>query len=134
MSRLSFDNLSRRERQIMDVLFQLGEGGVEEVRTRLPEAPTYSTVRALLGKLERKGFVRHAERELRYVYRPAISPSEARRSALRRLVKVFYEGSVAQAATGLLESSVDKIPQEELERLAELIEKARSSRSRGGRQ
>jgi predicted transcriptional regulator len=127
----SLEDLPRRERQIMDILFELGEAGVETVRERLPEAPSYSAARALLGRLERKGLVDHFERDLRFVYRPAISLRDARRSATRKLVQVFYDGSLAAAASGLLEQAVDRIDAEELDRLAGLIERAREARGAG---
>ena len=125
------ERLSRRERQVMDILFELGTATAEQVRSRLPEPPTYSTARAMLSKLERKGFVEHREQNLRYVYEPTISASHARRTAIDRLAKVFYEGSVGLAAAGLLEQSVDEIPEDELERLAGLIEQARAARDKG---
>ena len=128
--RKRLDDLPRRERQIMDILFALGEAAVEDVRSRLPEPPSYSAARALLARLEGKGFVEHGERDLRYVYRPAVSRSEARASATERLVQVFYDGSVAAAANGLLEQSVDRLDDAELDRLDELIRQAR--RARGG--
>ena len=112
----------------MDILFALGEGTVEDVRTRLPDPPSYSAARALLGRLERKGFVDHGERDLKYVYHPVVSRHEARASATERLVEVFYDGSFAAAANGLLEQSVDQIGEEELDRLATLIERARRAR------
>ena len=130
-NRKRLDDLPRRERQIMDILFALGEATAEDVRSRLPNPPSYSAARALLSRLEDKGFVEHGERDLKYVYRPAVSRSEARASATERLVEVFYEGSFAAAANGLLEHSVDRLDNEELDRLDELIREAR--RSRAGR-
>ncbi|HVS63789.1 MAG TPA: BlaI/MecI/CopY family transcriptional regulator [Thermoanaerobaculia bacterium] len=129
--RKRLDDLPRRERQIMDILFALGEATAEDVRSRLPDPPSYSAARALLSRLEDKGFVDHGERDLKYVYRPAVSRCEARASATERLVQVFYEGSIAAAANGLLEHSVDRLDDEELDRLDELIREAR--RSRAGR-
>lgn len=123
--------LSRRERQIMDVLLEAGEASAEEVRTRLPEPPSNSAVRAMLARLEEKGQVTHAEKGLRYVYRPAISRQEAQRSAVSRLVRVFFDGSAAQAVTGLLGQSADQLEDAELDELSAAIEQARQRR--GGR-
>ena len=123
--------LSRRERQIMDVLLEAGEASAEEVRARLPEPPSNSAVRAMLARLEEKGQVTHGERGLRYVYRPAISRQEAQRSAVSRLVRVFFDGSAAQAVTGLLGQSADQLGDAELDELAATIEQARQRR--GGR-
>lgn len=123
--------LSRRERQIMDVLLEAGEASAEEVRARLPEPPSNSAVRAMLARLEEKGQVTHGERGLRYVYRPAISRQEAQRSAVSRLVRVFFDGSAAQAVTGLLGQSADQLADADLDGLAAAIEQAR--RRRGGR-
>ena len=117
--------LSRRERQIMDVVLELGEASADQVRKRLPEPPSYSAVRAMLSKLEDKGFVRHTERDLRYVYAPAVKKGEARDSAMSRLVRVFFQGSLAQAVLGLVESG-DDLSDEELDRIAAAIAEARS--------
>lgn len=121
-------HLSRRERQIMEILFELGEASAEEVRRRLPSPPSYSAARALLARLEEKGAVKHAERQLRYVYSPAISRSRARRSAVSRLVDVFYEGSVARAVTGMVDLGEDDLSDEELEAIARRIAEARRKR------
>ena len=127
-----YDSLSRRERQIMDVLLESGEATVEEVRQRMPQPPSYSAVRAMLGKLEEKGHIRHVERGPRYVYRPAISRSAARRSALSRLVRVFFDRSAADAVAGMLDLSADGLSDEELDRLSERIEEARRRRESPG--
>ena len=120
--------LSRRERQIMDILFELGEAPAEEVRSRLPDPPSYSAARAMLAKLEAKGQVRHAEKGLRYVYSPVQARSRARRSAVSRLVRVFFDGSVAQAVNGMLGQSVDQLSDEELAEMSRSIEQARRRR------
>ena len=122
-------SLSRRERQIMDVLIELGEAPAEEVRKRLPEAPSYSAVRAMLAKLEAKGHIQHTERDLRYVYAPAAPAGEARDSAVQRLVRVFFKGSVGQAVVGLVDSGED-LSEEELDRIATAIAAARARRDR----
>jgi len=117
--------LSRRERQIMDVLFRLGRATAAEVLVAIPDPPSYSAVRAHLRTLEDKGHVVHEAEDLRYVYLPTMRPEQARRSAVTHLVDTFFGGSVAQAATALLDPKSTRLTADELERLAGLIEKAR---------
>ena len=117
--------LSRRERQIMDVLYRLARASVGEVLSQLDGKPNYSTVRAQLRVLEEKGHVRHEEDGLRYVYLPCVPREVARRSALRHLVETFFEGSTATAVAALLGGEVSRISSEELDRLAGLITKSR---------
>lgn len=117
------DTLSRRERQIMDVLYARGAATAAEVRQALPDPPSYSAVRALLRILEEKGHVRHNQDGPRYVYLPQVSRERARRSALKRLVSTFFEGSAAQAAAALI--GTEQLSKAELERLSSIIEKAR---------
>ena len=124
------DQLSRRERQIMDILFELEEASAEEIRSRLPDPPSYSAARAMLAKLERKGQVRHAERGLRYIYRPAVSRRRARSRAVERLVKVFFGGSLAAAVSGMVDLSGRDLSEEEIDRLADRIETLRRERSK----
>lgn len=126
--RSQLNQLSRRERQIMDILLELGEAPAEEVRTRLPDPPSYSAARAMLRKLEEKGMVRHREESLRYVYAPAISRDEARESAVSRLVRVFFDGSAARAVNALVDRSTSELSDEELDRLARTIDEARKRR------
>lgn len=128
MTRNPLNQLSRRERQIMDILFELGEAPAEDVRSRLPDPPSYSAARAMLRKLEEKGMVRHRAEDLRYVYSPTISREEARESAVSRLVRVFYDGSVAQAVNALVDRSASDLSDEELDRLAARIDEARTKR------
>ncbi len=123
-----YDKLSRRERQIMDVLLELDKATAEEVRTRLPDPPSYSAVRAMLAKLEDKGHVRHKERGPRYVYSPRISRVKARRSAVSRLINVFFDRSVAGAVTGMLDISADQLSDDELDQISAKIEEARNRR------
>ena len=120
-----YQDLSRRERQIMDILYELGEASAEAVRKRLPDPPSYSAARAMLAKLEDKGHVEHFERDLRYVYVPTVAKSVVRRSAASRLVRTFFGGSVTQAVTGLLDASADALSPEELDRLGRLIDQAK---------
>ena len=118
-------HLSRRERQIMDALHQRGRATAAEVQTALPEAPSYSAVRALLRILEEKGHARHRREGARYVYLPRGSRGSARRSALKRVVSTFFQGSVTQAVATLLEESDTQLPDSELQKLQQIIEQAR---------
>ena len=117
--------LSRRERQIMDILYKLERGTVGEVLSQLADKPNYSTVRAQLRVLEEKGHVRHEEHGLRYVYVPCVPREVARRSALRHLVETFFEGSTEKAVAALLGGEVSRISSEELDRLSTLIGKGK---------
>jgi predicted transcriptional regulator len=120
--------LSRREREILEVIFAIGEeASAEEIRERLSNPPSYSAVRAMLAKLEAKGAVKHKEKGLRYVYSPTMARGKARKSALRRLVDVFFEGSKEQAVTALL--NAEKWSDDELEVLTKQIERVRKERS-----
>jgi len=119
------EHLSRRERQIMDVLHSRGNATAAEVLAALPAPPGYSAVRALLRILEQKGHVKHRREGARYVYVPRTSREVARRSALRRVVTTFFQGSVAQAMAALLETADTEVSEEELNRLQELIYKTR---------
>jgi predicted transcriptional regulator len=121
-------DLSRRERQIMDALRELGdEASAEDIRRKLPDPPSYSAVRAMLAKLEAKGAIRHKEEGLRYVYSPTTKRSAARRSAVERLVRVFFGGSPGEAVNALLDA--EKWDPAELEEMAKRI--ARLKRERG---
>src|SRR5271163_4222216 len=117
--------LSRRERQIMDILYKLERASVGQVLAEMAGRPSYSTVRAQLRVLEEKGHVRHEEHGLRYVYVPAVPREVARRSALRHLVETFFEGSTEKVVAALLGGEVARISPEELDRLARLISKSR---------
>ena len=121
--------LSRREREIMNVLFTLGEpASAEDIRTRLTDPPSYSAVRAMLVKLEGKGHVRHREEGLRYVYSPTTSRTTARRTAVQQLVRIFFSGSPGDAATALLKN--ESWSDEELDTLSAEIERVRKERRR----
>ena len=117
--------LSRRERQIMDILYKLERASVGQVLSKLADKPSYSTVRAQLRVLEEKGHVRHEEHGLRYVYVPAVPRDVARRSALRHLVETFFDGSTEKVVAALLGGEVARISPEEFDRLARLIAKGR---------
>jgi predicted transcriptional regulator len=122
---MSHSHLSRRERQIMDVVYRLGKATVGEVMEQLSGNPAYSTVRAQLRVLEDKGHLRHEEHGLRYVYMPKLSRHVARQSALKHLIDTFFEGSAGKAVTALLGKEGFKISDEELDRISELIDKAK---------
>ena len=117
------DTLSRRERQILDILFARNSATAAEVREALPDPPSYSAVRALLRILEEKGHARHESRGTRYVYLPSEPRESARNSALTRIVQTFFEGSAAQAAAALVDSG--SLSDDDLTRLSEMIERAR---------
>jgi len=117
--------LSRRERQIMDVLYELGRATSAEVRERLPDPPSYSAVRAMLRILEDKGHLRHEQEGPRYVFFPAVPRETARESALRRVVRTFFDGSAEGAMTALLDLGVEDLDEEALRRLADRIAEAR---------
>jgi predicted transcriptional regulator len=117
--------LSRRERQIMDILYRHREATAAEVRADLSDPPSYSTVRALLSKLEKKGAVQHRTDGPRYVFAPCGARDDARDSALKRLVATFFDGSPAAAANALLDMSGDNLSAEELQSLLEQIEQSR---------
>ena len=117
----SHSALSRRERQIMDVLYKAGRASVADVLSQLGGKPHYSTVRAQLRVLEEKGHVRHEEDGSRYVYLPTVPRDVARRLALRHLIETFFDGSTERVVTALLGGEATQISREELERLAQLI-------------
>ena len=117
------DPLSRRERQILDILYAKGAASAADVQESLPDPPSYSAVRALLRILEEKGHARHETRGQRYVYLPIVPRESARNSALSRIVKTFFDGSAAQAAAALVDSG--SLSEEELNKLSSLIERAR---------
>jgi BlaI family penicillinase repressor len=120
-------DLSRRERQILDILYQHGQATAAEVQSGLPEPPSYSAVRALLRILEDKGHVRHEQDGPRYVYLPTVARDNAQRSALRHILQTFFDGSTEQAISALLDDSSSKLSGAELDRLARLIDTARRS-------
>ena len=118
-------HLSRRERQIMDVLHEKQSATAAGVRAALPDPPGYSAVRALLRILEEKGFARHREEGARYVYMPRVSKQTASRSALKRVVATFFQGSVTQTMAALLEKAVTELSDAELNQLEQIIKQAR---------
>jgi predicted transcriptional regulator len=130
---MSPPHLSRRERQIMDILHRRGRATVAEVMTDLSGEPAYSTVRAQLRVLEEKGHIRHEEEQLRYVYLPAQSRRTASRSALKHVLDTFFQGSPEQVVEALLGKDGSGVSREELDRIAGVIERARRESKRLGR-
>lgn len=118
-------DLGRRERQIVEAIFRLGKATVNEVLAELADPPTYSTVRAMLGKLERKGYVRHVEDGPRYLYLPAVPTDRARKQAMQNLIDTFFQGSVESAAAALLGMEGGTIDRETVERLTTKVAQAR---------
>ena len=114
--------LGKRERQIMDVLYAQGRATVAEVLEKLPDPPSYSSVRAMLRYLEDKGYVRHDEDGPRYVYSPSAPKAEVRHSALSHVVTTFFDGSVSSVVASLIEST--SLPDEEYQRLSRLLDDA----------
>jgi predicted transcriptional regulator len=125
MARTLLTDLSRRERQIMDLLFRQGRATAAEVQRGLPDPPSYSAVRAMLRILEEKGHIRHEQDGPRYVYAPRHDREKASHSALRHVVQTFFDGSAEQAVAALLDSRTATVGDEELARMAKLIAKAR---------
>ena len=119
--------LSKRERQIMDVLYRLGRATAADIRQALSGGPNDSTVRTQLRVLEEKGHVRHEEHGLRYVYLPTVPRHAARRSALKHLVETFFDGSPASVVTALLGAEAARLSDDDLDRIARLIESARKA-------
>ena len=122
---MSSTGLSRRERQIMDILYQRGKVSAAEVRQAMPDAPSYSAVRAMLRILEEKGHVKHQAEGMKYVYAPTVARDKAKRSAVKHLLDTFFADSPAQIVAALLDVSSTRLTREELDRMSEMIEKAK---------
>ncbi len=122
---LTLLNLSRRERQIIDIIYRRGRASAAEVTEEMSDAPSYSSVRTLLTILERKGHLKHVEEKGRYIYFPTRRRHDAGKAALQRALQTFYEDSVEKAVAALLDASAPRLSSEEMERLARLIERAR---------
>ncbi len=119
------DPLSRRERQIMDVIYAQGQATAAEVVAALPDPPSYSSVRALLRILEEKGHLKHQQDGLRYVFMPTVARDRAKRSALKGVLQTFFDNSTEEAVAALLDISQAQLSTAELDRLSELIEQAK---------
>jgi predicted transcriptional regulator len=119
-------DLSRRERQIMDFLYQRGRAGVSEVLAGIPDPPSYSAVRAMLRTLEEKGHVRHIEDGRAYIYEPIVRKDDARQGALSHLLKTFFDGSTEKAVAALLDLKSQHLTKDELDRVSKLVDAAKS--------
>jgi predicted transcriptional regulator len=119
------EKLSRRERQIMDVLYERGRATAAEILAALPDPPSYSAIRALIKVLEDKGHVKHQEDGPRYVFTPSVARSKARRSAVKHLLQTFFDDSAGEAVASLLGLSAGKLKPEELDKIEDLIARAR---------
>ena len=119
------DGLSRRERQIMDILYQRGKASATDVREAMPDAPSYSAVRAMMRVLEEKGHVKHQAEGLKYVYVPVVTRDKAKRSAVKHLLDTFFSDSPEQVVAALLDVSSTRLTQDELDRMVQLIERAK---------
>jgi len=120
-------DLSRRERQIVDILYTQGRATAAEVQSALPDPPSYSAVRAMLRILEEKGHIRHEQDGPRYVYLPTVARDNAKRSAMRHMLQTFFDGSAEQAISALLDDGATRFSSAELDRLARMIDTARKS-------
>ena len=117
--------LSRRERQILDILYRRGKASAADVLAAMEDAPSYSAVRALLRILEEKGHVRHETEDVKYVYLPTVPRDKAKRSAVKHLLETFFAGSPEQAMAALLDVSSRRLTREELERMSRMIDQAK---------
>ena len=120
-----YAELGRRERQIMEILYQRGKASASEIREAMEDAPSYSAVRAVLRVLEEKGHVKHQAEELKYVYIPTVNRDKAKRSAIKHLLETFFNDSPKQIVAALLDVSSPRLTREELDQMAEMIDKAR---------
>ena len=125
MVKKEVNTLSRREQQIMDIVYSRGQASAIEVMENLPAPPGYSAVRALLRVLEEKGHLRHKRDGQRYVYSPTVARERAKRSALRRVLQTFFDDSTEDAVAALLDISQERLSDDELKRMEELIKQAR---------
>ena len=121
----AFGGLSRRERQIMEILYQRGKVSAADVREAMPDAPSYSAVRAMLRILEEKGHVKHQAEGLKYVYVPTVARDKAKRTAVKHLMETFFNGSPEHVVAALLDVSSTKLTGDELDRMSQLIDRAR---------
>jgi predicted transcriptional regulator len=124
------EKLSRRERQIMDVLYERGRATAAEILAALPDPPSYSAIRALIKVLEDKGHVKHQEDGPRYVFTPSVPRAKARRNAVKHLLQTFFDDSAGEAVASLLGLSAGKLKPEELDKIEELIARAREQQAR----
>ena len=121
MNRLEKGGLSRRERQILDILYRLGEATAQDVQNELPDPPSYSAVRALLATLENKDMVKHSKEGRRYLYRPSIAAKKAKRSALKNLLGTFFKGKPENLVAALLDPNDQQLTEAEIAEIRKLI-------------
>lgn len=122
MSRIEKGQMSRRERQIMDILYRLGQASAKEVLESLPDPPSYSAVRALMATLENKGMVKHSKDSRRYIYRPAIAEKRARRSAMSNLLSTFFDGKPDKLVAALLDPDDMQLKKEEIKKIRDALD------------
>ena len=122
MSRIEKGQLSRRERQITDILFRVGQATAKEVQDELPDPPSYSATRALLATMERKGLVKHTKEGRKYVYMPAMTEKRARRTALKHLVRTFFQGKPENLVAAMLDPEDQKLSRKEIAGIRKLVE------------
>lgn len=122
MNRLEKGQLSRRERQIMDIIYRLGQASAKDVQENLPDPPSYSAVRALLVTLENKGMVKHAKESRRYIYKPAITEKKARKSAIQNLVSTFFEGKPQNLVAALLDESDEHLTKDQINDIRKMVD------------
>lgn len=122
MSRIEKGQMSRRERQIMDILYRLGEASAKEVLENLPDPPSYSAVRALMATLENKGMVKHSKISRRYIYKPAVTEKRARRSAMSNLLKTFFEGKPEKLVASLLDPDDMKLTAQDIQKIRSALD------------
>src|SRR5687768_6198977 len=125
MSKKLLNTLSRREQQIMDIVYSSGQATATEVMEKLPDPPSYSAVRALLRVLEDKGHLRHNQEGQRYIYLPTVGRERVKRFALRRVLQTFFDDSAEEAVAALLDISQERLSDEELDRMEQLIRQAK---------
>jgi len=125
MSKKNMDQLSRRERQIMDVIYQKSKASASEVHENLPDAPSYSAVRALLKILLDKGYLKHEKEGKQYIYFPAVEAEQAKTSMMKNLLKTFFNNSASQAVAALIDMNKSDLSDKELDRLSSIIDKAK---------
>ncbi|MFK5924973.1 MAG: BlaI/MecI/CopY family transcriptional regulator [Verrucomicrobiota bacterium] len=123
MSRLEQGQMSRRERQIMDIVYRLGQASAQDVLDNLPDPPSYSAVRALMVTLEGKGMVKHSKESRRYIYKPAITEQRARKSAVSNLLSTFFDGRPEKLVAALLASKDLEMDAAELEKIRKVLDK-----------
>lgn len=125
MNNKPLSQLSRRERQIMDIIYRFDQATAAEVLDHLPDPPSYSAVRAMLSVLEKKELLKHKQDGPRYIYMPTVAPEKAKHSAMENLLETFFAGSTAQAVAALLDMSKEELSDNDLERLSTMIEQAK---------